>query len=97
MNTVEITLNVDEAILVSMKEKKNKFKEMLLFYTALSFYKKGKLSLGKAAQLANYNRLDFIRKMQEEGEPVFDYDTDLIDEMIDKEDRSCLSRFFPQL
>ena len=87
MNTVEITLNIDEAILVSMKEKKPKFKEMLLFYTALSFYKKGKLSLGKAAQLAGSNRLDFIKKMQEEGEAIFDYETDLIDEMIDRADR----------
>lgn len=87
MNTVDITLNVDESILVSMKEKKNEFKEILLFYTALSLYKKGKLSLGKAACLANYNRLDFIRKMQEEGEPVFDYDVDLVDEMIGSAER----------
>lgn len=87
MNTVDITLKVDESILVSMKEKKNEFKETLLFYTALSLYKKGKLSLGKAAHLANYNRLDFIRKMQEEGEPVFDYDIDLVDEMIGSAER----------
>ena len=84
MNTVEIKLSIDEAILISMKEKKDEFKKMLLFYTALSFYKKGKLSLGKAAQLANYNRLDFIRKLQEEGEAVFDYEEELIDEMIEK-------------
>lgn len=83
MNTVEIKLNIDEAILISMKEKKDDFKKMLLFYTALSLYKKGKLSLGKAARLANYNRLDFIKKIQEEGESVFDYDEDIIDEMIE--------------
>ena len=83
MNTVEIKLNIDEAILISMKEKKDEFKKMLLFYTALSLYKKGKLSLGKAALLANYNRLDFIKKIQEEGESVFDYDEDIIDEMIE--------------
>jgi len=82
MNTVEIKLNVDEAILISMKEKKNEFKKMLLYYTALSLYRKGKLSLGKAAQLANYNRLDFIKKIQEDGEAVFDYDNELIDEMV---------------
>lgn len=82
MNTVEIKLNVDETILISMKEKKNEFKKMLLYYTALSLYRKGKLSLGKAAQLANYNRLDFIKKIQEDGEAVFDYDNELIDEMV---------------
>ena len=84
MNTVEIKLDIDETILLSMKEKKEEFKKMLLFYTALSLYRKGKLSLGRAAQLANYNRLDFIKKIQEEGEHIFDYDKELIDDMIKK-------------
>jgi hypothetical protein len=47
-NTVEIKLDIDETILVSMKENKDEFKETLLFYTAYSLYRKGKLSLGKA-------------------------------------------------
>ncbi|MCK4764986.1 MAG: UPF0175 family protein [Candidatus Aminicenantes bacterium] len=84
MNTVEIKLNIDETILLSMKEKKEEFEKILLFYTAFSLYRKGKLSLGRAAQLANSNRLDFIKKIQEEDEYIFDYDKDLIDEMIIK-------------
>ncbi len=40
------------------------------------------LSLGKAAELAGYTRLEFIRKLQAENEPIFDYDEALIDEMI---------------
>lgn len=86
MNTVEIKLNIDEAILISMKEKKEEFKKMLLFYTALSLYRKGTLSLGRAAQLANYNRLDFIKKIREDGEHIFDYDENLIDDMIERAD-----------
>jgi predicted HTH domain antitoxin len=81
-NTVEIKLNIDETILLSMKEKKAEFKKTLLFYTAFALYKKGKLSLGKAAKLANYKRLDFVRKIQEEEEWIFDYEKELIDEMI---------------
>ena len=73
MNTVEIKLNIDETILLSIKERKEE-------------YRKGKLSLGKAAQLANYDRLAFIKKMQEEGEYIFNYETDLVDEMIAKAD-----------
>lgn len=84
MNTVQIKLNIDETILLSMKEKKEEFEKTLLFYTAFSLYRKGKLSLGRAAQLANYNRLDFIKKIQEEDEYIFDYDKDLIDGMIVK-------------
>jgi predicted HTH domain antitoxin len=83
-NTVEIKLDIDESILVAVKEKKDEFKEELLFYTALGLYKKGKLSLGKAAQLCNTNRLEFIKKIQEDGLAVFDYEDDLIDDMIAK-------------
>jgi len=36
----------------------------------------------KAAKLAGYTRLEFIRKLQAENEPIFDYDEALIDEMI---------------
>lgn len=82
MNTVEIKLNIDEAILLSIKEKKDDFKRMALFYIGLSLYRKGKLSLGKAALLAGYSRLDFIRKLQDEGEAIFDYEEDLIHQMI---------------
>ncbi len=83
MNTVEINLKIDEAILISLKERKAAFQKMLLFYAALSLYKKGKLSLGKAAQLAGMQRLDFVRKLQEEGEAVFDYEEEMVDHMID--------------
>lgn len=83
-NTVEIKLDIDASILVAIKEKKDEFKKALLFYTALGLYKKGKLSLGKAAQLCNTNRLEFIKKIQEEGLAVFDYEEDLINDMIAK-------------
>ncbi len=83
-NTVEIKLDIDESILVAIKEKKDEFKKELLFYTALGLYKKGKLSLGKAAQLCNTNRLEFIKKIQEEGLAIFDYEEDLINDMIAK-------------
>ena len=62
-NSVRINLDIDETILISIKEKKAEFKKTILFYTAVSLYRKGKLSLGKAAQLANHDRLNFIRKI----------------------------------
>jgi predicted HTH domain antitoxin len=83
-NTVEIKLDIDASILLAIKEKKDEFKKALLFYTALGLYKKGKLSLGKAAQLCNTNRIEFIKKIQEEGLAVFDYEEDLINDMIAK-------------
>jgi predicted HTH domain antitoxin len=86
LNTVEIKLDIDASILLAVKEKKDEFKKELLFYTALGLYKKGKLSLGKAAQLCNTNRLEFIKKIREEGLAIFDYEEELIDDMIAKAD-----------
>jgi len=78
----EIQLNVDDSILLSLKENKEDFAKELLFNNALMLYRKNKLSLGKAAQLAGYDRLDFIDLLRIKGEPIFDYDNDLIDNMV---------------
>ncbi len=51
----------------------------MLFQHAIQLYRKHKLSLGKAAELAGYTRLEFIRKLQAENEPIFDYDEALIE------------------
>jgi predicted HTH domain antitoxin len=83
-NTVEIKLDIDSSILLSMQEKKEEFTKALLFYSALGLYKTGKLSLGKAAVLCNTERLEFIKKIQEEGVAIFDYEKELIDDMISK-------------
>jgi predicted HTH domain antitoxin len=55
----------------------------MLFQYAIWLYRIQKLSLGKAAELAEYTRLAFIQKLQAENEPIFDYDEALIDEMIE--------------
>ena len=54
----------------------------MLFHHALMLYRKNKLSLGKAAELAGYDRLGFIQKLQVENEVVFNYETDLVNEMV---------------
>ena len=78
----ELKIPVDESILVSLKEGKHKFVKEMLFNNAMTLYRKRKLSLGKAAELAGLDRIDFIKKLRDEGEYIFDYDAEIIDEMI---------------
>jgi predicted HTH domain antitoxin len=54
----------------------------MLFNHALMLYRKNKLSLGKAAELAGYDKLTFIQKLQLENEPIDDYEPELVDEMV---------------
>ena len=79
----EIRIQIDDSILLSLKEQKESFTKAMLFHYALLLYRSQKLSLGKAAELSGYTRLAFIRKLQTEDEPIFDYDENFVDEMID--------------
>ncbi len=81
--TINISFSIKENILLSIKESKKEFTDEILYLAALYFYRKKRLSLGKAAELAGYSRLEFIEKLQREKEHIFDYDEEEIDEVFD--------------
>lgn len=80
--TINISFPVNEGILTTLNESKDEFTKDVLFSSALLFYRKRKLSLGKAAELAGYSKLDFISKLQEEKEFIFDYSEEEIDDIF---------------
>jgi len=71
--TTNISFSVKQDILLSLEENAEEFTQDLRFFSALMWYKKNRLSLGKAAELAGYGKLDFIERMKLENEPIFDY------------------------
>jgi predicted HTH domain antitoxin len=79
---INISFPVNEGILSTLKESKEEFTKDVLFSSALLFYRKRKLSLGKAAELAGYSKLDFISKLQEEKEFIFDYSEEEIGDIF---------------
>ena len=84
---IDITFPVKENILLSLKENKEEFLKEILFSSALQLYRKKKLSLGKAAELAGYTKIEFIEKLNEEKEYVFDYNDDELNEIIEDANR----------
>ncbi|MDD2863659.1 MAG: UPF0175 family protein [Methylococcales bacterium] len=78
---IQLQINIDDNFLLSLKEKKDEFIKQMIFHHALMLYRKGKLSLGKAAELAGYEKYAFIQKLQSEGEPIFDYENELTAQM----------------
>ena len=80
-STTEIKIDISESILLSLKKSKHDFIKELLLNNAVMLYKANKLSLGKAAELAGYSRMDFIWKLNDLAEPIFEYEEDLIVEM----------------
>jgi len=87
----DLQVRVDDSILLTLKKNKEEFVRELLFNNALTLYRKNQLSLGKAAQLAGYDRIEFLWLLRSRGEPIFDYDEETIDEMITGAERT-LSR-----
>jgi predicted HTH domain antitoxin len=81
--TINISFPVNTGILNSLKETQAEFTKEVLFSTALLLYRKRKLSLGKAAELAGYSKVSFIKKLQNEKEFVFDYNEQEIDEIFE--------------
>jgi predicted HTH domain antitoxin len=72
--SMNISFSVKEGILLSLKEETEEFTQNLRFLSALMLYRKKRLSLGKAAELAGFTKMDFIYKLQLEKEPIFDFD-----------------------
>ena len=70
---INLTFPVKESILLTLKETKDEFIRDLLFFAALGLYRRRKLTLGKAAELAGYDKIAFINKLRENGEHIFDY------------------------
>ena len=68
----KIVLEVPKEILISLKETKEEFSKHLLMVAAAKLYQMGKLSSGRAAQLAGIARIEFLRRLGDYGVPVFD-------------------------
>lgn len=77
--TETIQLEVSQDILAALKIGINDFAQYVRLVTAISCFQDKKLSLGKAAQLAGYNRLDFLDLLAEKGMVIFDYDNSFVD------------------
>ena len=80
--TINISFSIKENLLLSLRKSQEEFTQDLRFLSALMLYRKSRLSLGKAAELAGYSKLDFIEKLKMEKEPVFDYNADEMNEIF---------------
>ena len=79
---MNISFSINDDILLSLKENAEEFTQNLRFLSALTLYRKNRLSLGKAAELAGYNKLDFIDKLRLEKEAIFDFNETEINEIF---------------
>lgn len=60
MNSIKIEIEVPEEILFNLKQSCKEFKKEIKMTMAIELYKKGKLPLGKAAELSGFTMIGFI-------------------------------------
>jgi len=73
MSTLQkLELEVPEEILVSLKESSQEFSKDLLMLAAVKLYELGKLSSGRAAQLAGISRVSFLQSLSRYNVSIFD-------------------------
>lgn len=84
MRTTELNLRVPEEILYTLNETKTDFIKKMKFYTAIELYKMQKLSMGKAAELAEMNKVDFMFELGKYDIPAINYDEDDFNEEVER-------------
>jgi predicted HTH domain antitoxin len=82
MKSIELTMQVPEDVLYTLNETKKEFTRKMKLYAAMELYRLQKLSMGKAAELAGINKVDFLFELGRCDNPVINYDEDDFGEEI---------------
>ena len=70
MKTVQI--ECPDEVLISLKETLDEFSHEICMAAAAKLYELGKLSSGRAAELAGIPRVSFLQALARYGVPIFD-------------------------
>ena len=76
----KMELTVAEDILMALNEKPAEFLKNMRTFAAVKFFELGKLSLGKAAELAEMSKLDFIELLSKHRVSVYNYSPEELEE-----------------
>jgi predicted HTH domain antitoxin len=74
-----ISFQVSQDLLAALKIGSNQLGENMRLLAAIAYFQDKKLSLGKAAELAGINRIEFMDILAKKGIVIFDYDESELD------------------
>ena len=72
----KIVVKVPDEVLISLKETPSEFSRNIAMLAAVKLYQMGRLSSGRAAQLAGIPRVSFLQTLSRYGVPIFDLTVD---------------------
>jgi predicted HTH domain antitoxin len=77
--TETMTFEVSQDVLASLKMGIQDLVQQIRMVAAIAYFQEKKLSLGKAAELAGFNRLVFMDILAQKGMVIFDYDESVVE------------------
>jgi predicted HTH domain antitoxin len=87
MQTITLPqIQIDNSILLSLKNSSEELVYKMKLYTAIALYQKRQLSLGKSAQFMGMDRLSFIELLKRDDIPIFDYSNRDMNEVFENAD-----------
>ena len=88
MNVQPLVLNITEDFLLSIKKTPEELVAEIVLMAAIKMFELGKLSSGKASELAGISRREFLEKCSMYGVSVFNYSDDEIAEELSKDEKN---------
>jgi predicted HTH domain antitoxin len=71
-----ITIQCPDSVLISLKEDPDSFQRDVALAAAMKFYELGRLSSGRAADLAGLSRIEFLRRASDFKVPAWNLTDD---------------------
>ncbi len=87
MQVYEIKMKVPRELLINLHKPLEDVEKDIREQAAIRYYKKRILSLGKSAALAGLTRFEFIDLLRYNGEPIFHYSKDELEEINEDSNR----------
>jgi predicted HTH domain antitoxin len=84
MRTAQISFEVSEGLLQALNADREEFTQQARLFTALQLFKRHKLSLGKAAELAAMSRERFMTALDEHDIALIDYDPAELEQELER-------------
>jgi len=78
----KLTIEIPEDLALVLNESWDQLAQEIRVMSAIKLYELGKLSLGKAAELAGMSKVDFIFLLSKYGVPVLDYSEETLEHEI---------------
>ena len=80
MDHIKIEFDIPKDIVIQLNYTIDELKTDIINNIAMELYNKGKISLSKAAQLANICKKDFIKLLSKNNFSLFNWDEDELNE-----------------